>query len=412
MTIRAVLARPRGDAPDQFEGVYLHNAGMPSELGPTLWNMMRERYRFDAAGFSREMIDANLAGWSNIDVLGGELAKTWDGKTKLSVDQHQENFNNDIEDAGPTSFAGDPQREMPGITAPPIDETSDNWGADVVYVVAQDGLRILVPDGDAYNVVFSAPWTSEPDWDEIDDSVQEAADNAEPHSGGGSDEDDEVFYDEDALETEASMKCVADSYAKVQKGDVEGAQKIISKFLAKNPKSPKVLTNLFFTLQHHNIAAAELTKLFDETIADMAKTPDLITPELVGNMAIVLNNHGRGADSVKIFELAMEHEKWPHAPCYVGMTYGAFASGDTTLMQRAVDHVERALNKKPHVLAQDPSVFDNTAACFVKLGNKQMALNCIKICKDLEYVNFADMPNMPDYASIKDDPEFKALFAD
>lgn len=412
MTIRAVLARPRGDAPNQFEGVYLHNAGMPSELGPTLWNLMRERYRFDAAGFSREIIDQNLAGWSNIDCFYGELAKTWDGKTKLTVEQHQENFNNDVEDAGPTSFQGDAQREMPGITAPPIDDTSDNWGADLVYVVAQEGMRILVPDGNQYNVVFTAPWGDEPEWDEIDEGVQEAADNAAPPSAGGDDDDDETFYDEDMLETTESMKAVADSYAKVQKGDVAGAQKLLFKFLEKNPKSPKVLTNLFFTLQSQAIAPAALTKVFDETIAEMVKTPDLITPELVGNMAIVLNNHGRGADSVKIFELAVENKKWPHAPCYVGMTYGAFQSNDKMLMQRAVEHVERAMGKKPHVLAQDPAVFDNTAGLFVKLGDKQKALACIQICKELNYVNFAAMPTMDDYASIKDDPDFIALFRD
>lgn len=412
MTIRAVLARPRGDAPNQFEGVYLHNAGMPSEFGATLWHLMRERYQFDAAGFSREMIDGNLAGWSNIDVLGGELAKTWDGKTKLTVEQHQENFNNDLDDAGPTSFAGDAQREMPGITAPPIDETSDNWGADLVYVIAQSGMRILVPDGNEYNVVFKAPWGDEPDWDEIDEAVQEAADNAEPRGDGGSDDDAEMFYDEDALETTESNKVVADSYAKVQRGDFAGAQKLLLKFLAKNPKTPKVLTNLFFTLQHKPIAAAELTKLFDETIADMTKTPDLITPDLVGNMAIVLNNHGRGADSVKIFELALEHKKWPHNPCYVGMTYGAFQSNDPVLMKRAVEHVERAMAKKPHVLARDPAVFDNTAGLFVKLGDKQKALACIQICKELNYVNFDAMPTMDDYASIKDDPDFIALFRD
>ena len=59
---------------------------MPSELGSALWNLVRERYNFDAAGFSREMIDQNLAGWSNIFCFD-QIAKTWDGKTKLTVEQ-------------------------------------------------------------------------------------------------------------------------------------------------------------------------------------------------------------------------------------------------------------------------------------------------------------------------------------
>jgi hypothetical protein len=411
MTIRAVLARPRGDAPTQFEGVYLHNAGMPSELGPTLWNLMRERYKFDAAGFSREIIDQNLAGWSNIDCFGGDVAKTWDGKTKLTVEQHQENFNNDIEDVGPTSFAGDPQREMPGITTPPISESSDNWGADCVYVVAHDELRILVPGGGHYTLVDSFPWPEEPDWDDVDEQVQEAADEAAEASEGAAIADaDECYDDYDAMETEESQKAVTASFRKVEMGKVLDAQKFLLEWLETHPVSPKVLTNLFFTMQTHDLPDAKRTKLFDDTIAAMTKNPELITPELVGNMMIHLNNHGRGADSVKVFELAYENRKWPHTSCYVGMTYGAFVSNDKALMQRAVSHVERAMGKKPHVLAQDPAVFDNTAAIFVKLGDKEKALACIQICKELSYVNFAAMPTMDDYASIKDDPDFKALF--
>ena len=167
MTTRAVLARPRASG---FEGVYLHNAGGPAEMGPVLWVLMRDRYAFDPARFSREMIDDNLAGWSNIDVLGGELATSWDGKTKITVEEHQANFDDDKPDPGPTSFQGDPKRAIPGITAPPINEASDNWGADFVYVVAGDGLHVLVVDYDAgaYKLVGSAPWGAEPDWEALE----------------------------------------------------------------------------------------------------------------------------------------------------------------------------------------------------------------------------------------------------
>jgi hypothetical protein len=143
-------------------------------MGPLLWVLMRDRYRFDAAGFSREMIDDNLPGWSNIHCLGGPLAKTWDGLTKLTVEQHQDNFNEDREDPGPTSFKGDPNREIPGIVGPPINELSDNWGADFVYVVANDGLRILYPDfgAEQYVELAACPWGDEPDWDAIEAKLE------------------------------------------------------------------------------------------------------------------------------------------------------------------------------------------------------------------------------------------------
>ena len=168
MSTRAVLARPRGAA--GFEGVYLHNAGGPAEMGPVLWVLLRDRYAFDPVRFSREMIDGNLEGWSNIDCLGGPLARTWDGTTKITVEQHQDNFDHDRADPGPTSFQGDPKRAIPGITAPPITESTDNWGADFVYIVAGDGLHVLVVDYDAqaYKHVGSVTFGAEPDWDALE----------------------------------------------------------------------------------------------------------------------------------------------------------------------------------------------------------------------------------------------------
>ena len=157
-------------------------------MGPVLWALMRDRYAFDAAGFSREMIDDNLEGWSNIDCLGGPLAKTWDGKTKITVNQHQENFNADLPDPGPTSFKGDPMRALPGITSPPIQERTDNWGADFVYVVGPDGLRILLTGDRGYADLGLSPWGEEPNWEAIEEKIATAEPSADapgPSAGGG-----------------------------------------------------------------------------------------------------------------------------------------------------------------------------------------------------------------------------------
>jgi hypothetical protein len=153
-------------------------------MGPVLWALMRDRYGFDASRFSREMIDDNLEGWSNIDCLGGELAKTWDGKTKITVNEHQENFNNDRADPGPTSFKGDPARALPGITSPPINESSDNWGADFVYVVGSDGLRVFMTVERGYVDLGLSPWGDEPSWEMIEEKMGTA--DAAPIVGGTS----------------------------------------------------------------------------------------------------------------------------------------------------------------------------------------------------------------------------------
>ena len=257
MTTRAVLARPRGTSPGQFEGVYLHNAGGPSEMGPILWSLVRDRYRFDASGFSREMIDDNLAGWSNIDVLGGPLAKTWDGKTKITVEQHQDNFNEDREDAGPTSFKGDPKREVPGIQTPPINEASDAWGAVFAYVVGPDGLRVLLAEDDGWREIGHAPWgDAEPDWDVIEDAASEGDD--EDGEGEEDDGDDSL----EAVAIRIASEQIADD-------DIAGAQAtLLAYHRAADDKSQEVFANLLYTMaRHQGTAAAEASALCDEGMA-------------------------------------------------------------------------------------------------------------------------------------------------
>ena len=96
--------------------------------------------------------------------------------------------------------------------------------------------------------------------------------------------------------------------------------------------------------------------------------------------------------------------------CYVGLTFGAYGSQDPTLMRRAVAHIERVMTTNQGLLVQNPAVFDNTAGLYVALGDKPKALEYVRLCKEHDYENFAAMPTMPDYAPIKDDPDFKKLF--
>lgn len=402
MTTRAVLARPRGADPRQFVGVYLHNAAGPLEMGPVLWTLMRDRYRFDAAGFWREMIDSNPAGWSNIDCLGGEAATSWDGTTKLTVEQHQANFNAGIADTAPTSFQNDAAREVPGVTEPPIDDTSDNWGADLIYVIGRDGLSILVEGApNEYKVVTTLSWDDdEPDWDAADDELAEAY---------------EAFAPEPSAPTPAvpqsALIVVGASAERIHRGDVAGAQKLLLDYLRDGGlKTHDVLGNLFFTLGRLPLPAAEHTALVDETLAAMAKKPELMRAALIENMCVVLNNLGRGAESLELCERAMADDVLLDGNCYIGFTYGAYASQDRAVMRRAIEHVERRMAENPEMLHESPAVFDNTAGIYVALGDVPKALEYVRLCKKYKYENFKAMPSMPEYASIKNDPEFKKLF--
>jgi hypothetical protein len=398
MTTRAVLARPRGSSPGQFEGVYLHNAGGPSEMGPVLWALVRDRYRFDAAGFSREMIDQNLAGWSNIDVLGGPLAKTWDGKTKITVEQHQENFNEDRDDAGPTSFQGDPNREIPGITAPPINEGSDAWGAVFAYVVGSDGLRVFIIASDGWKDVGLARWGSEePDWEAMDEAAHAAV--------GESDEEEDDDDSPEAVAMHLAGK-------QLREEDVAGAQATLLAYHASaEEKSQAVFANLLYTLTlHQGMGAAETGALLDEGIALVDSVGDDLEPALLENLCIVLNNAGRFADTVRACELALDNDAYLNGAVFTGYTYGALRTKDKAVMKRVVDRVEEVMEDDLDELTDSLATFDNVASMYVVLGNKPKALTYVALCKEHGYENFDQMPEMEDFAAIKDDPEFKKLF--
>jgi hypothetical protein len=370
-------------------------------MGPVLWTLMRDRYRFDAAGFSREMIDHNLAGWSNIDVLGGPLAKTWDGKTKITVEQHQENFNEDRQDPGPTSFQGDPRREVPGITAPPINEQSDAWGAVFAYVVGPDGLRVHLIGREGWREVGCARWASdEPDWDAMDEAAHAAAEEE-----GDDDEGD----DEDGSPEGAALRAAAEQ---MEQDDLAGAQAtLLAYHTAAAEKSQAVFANLLYTLSRHQGLSPDATRaLLDEGIAIVEGTGDELEPALLENLCIVLNNAERFADTVRTCEAALANEAYVNASAFTGYTYGALRSKDRALMERVVARVEQVKDEDVDDLTDSVATFDNMASMYVALGNKPKALEYVALCREHGYEHFGEMPGMEDYASIKDDPDFRKLF--
>ncbi|MFE4924716.1 hypothetical protein [Streptomyces sp. NPDC056661] len=113
MTMRSVIAMsravdplPRTDAPPEgffgrllgrrprprYQGVYLHNGGQPSETGPLLYYVVRERAD-GIEGAWKQLITENPAGWSSLSFFWDtDACRAWDGVTKVLMDTHQENF--------------------------------------------------------------------------------------------------------------------------------------------------------------------------------------------------------------------------------------------------------------------------------------------------------------------------------
>ncbi|AKF04072.1 hypothetical protein [Sandaracinus amylolyticus] len=196
MTMRAVIAMPtaadplpRADAAPEgllgklfgirprprFQGVYLHDGGHPSEIGPLLFNVARLR------GVERawsELLTGNPAGWSSLAFFyDRDRCRAWDGHTKIGVAQHQENFSADREDPGPVSYQGDPQRDL-GFRTPPITEVTDKMGAVTVWVLCRSELVLFAVDDDGVGLreIGRHPWEREPSWDEVDAALDQALD--------------------------------------------------------------------------------------------------------------------------------------------------------------------------------------------------------------------------------------------
>jgi len=171
----AKLFRVRPTPP--LRGVYFHNAGGPSEVGPILFNVVHARHAGDVGAAVRELIDENPAGWSSLYFFAdADSAKRWDGKTKLTVDQHQDYFNRDEPAPGPSSFQGDPLRDM-GFRTPPIGAKTDKMGASFLYLMAPTELVLYVVGGDGVSIEEFArvPWRPEsPDWDAADEAAEQA----------------------------------------------------------------------------------------------------------------------------------------------------------------------------------------------------------------------------------------------
>ncbi len=383
MTVHAVLARPRAAGPLSFEGVYLHNAGGPAEMGPVLWNLMRDRYRFDPAGFWREMIDGNLEGWSSIDCLGGPLAQTWDGRTKLTVEQRQRSLAHERPDPAPTSFQGDPRRAMRGIVAPPITESSDAWGAVFAYVVGRDGLRVLFATHQGWRELGLAPWGAQPDWDAIERPAR------------GPDEE----------------QVMAQAYARMQAQDFAGAQAILLAHVQAGFPSPPVLANLFYAFARHDgVNPVARAAVADLAVGLVDRDPAYLFPLLLPSLLIELSNQGRGRDAVRICASAAARGVALDPTAYNAMAFGALSTRDPDVMRDAVAQIERALVADPGGLGAFADLFDNLGSMHVALGNRDRALQCVARARALGYEHFAEMLDMPDYAPLRGDPEFQKLF--
>jgi hypothetical protein len=352
-------------------------------MGPVLWALMRDRYRFDPAGFWREIIDDNLEGWSNIDCLCGSLATSWDGRTKITVEQAQANFGHGHPDPGPTSFKGDPTRAMPALTAPPITEATDNWGALFVYVVGRDGLRVLFATRQGYRDLGIAPWGAEPDWDAIE----------RPARGPSEDQ------------------VIARAYACIQAQDFAGAITMLIEHVQAGFASPPVLANLFYALgQHDGVPAATRAALAATAVELVEREDEYLLPELLESLGIELANWGRGAEAVRMCASAIKRGAAVNPATYNAMAYGALTTRQPAVMRSAVELVEQGIAADPSGLGAFADVYDNLGSMHVALGNRERALQCVARAKELEYEHFGEMLEMADYAPLRGDPEFQRLF--
>ncbi|MFE4924299.1 hypothetical protein [Streptomyces sp. NPDC056661] len=190
MTMRSVIAMPRAVDPlprpeaslagsfgrlfnrrprPRYQGVYLHSGGPPSETGPLLYNVVRERTGGVEDAW-QQLITGNPAGWSSLTFFCDEKAcEAWDGVTKVPMDTHLENFNADRSDPGPVTYQGDPRRNF-GFTSPPITESSDKWGADTVWVLCRSELVLFSVQDDGIKTIEVGRylWAAEPDWYTVD----------------------------------------------------------------------------------------------------------------------------------------------------------------------------------------------------------------------------------------------------
>jgi hypothetical protein len=327
-----------------------------------LWNLLEQRYKFDPAAFAKEMLDDNPEGWSNIGCFAGALAKTWDGKTKISVEEHQDNFNNDREDAGPVSFQGDNKRSIPGIVKPPINEKTDNWGAVYVYVMANDGMHVLICLENSYALGASVPWGKEPDWDEVREGAQK----------------------------------------------VESQERLARLAAGKNV-TVEDLGLVVYELKSQKSKAMQ--PVFDSMLRALRADKTLFDDDVMESFTYLLNNNGRVKDSFDIFVHAHSVGAELNGGGYMNMTYAAYQSPDNAVKQRALEIVEEVFAKNAELITESPGIFDNCAGLSLQLGKREQAFAYVQKCKDFDYESFKAMPKMPEYAAVKDDPEFKKIFS-
>ena len=212
--------------------------------------------------------------------------------------------------------------------------------------------------------------------------------------------------------SKAEDAAIARSHALATKGDKAGAQKFLAEYLDGGGKpTPNILTNLLYALSPEISLPPKTAKKLIDLAFELARTDAaFLSCTFLENLCAVLNNVGRGPDSVQITEYALAEDLELSVGCYTGMTYGAWISKDKALMQRAADHVDRILEEDEDSLGEMPTLFDNMGTLHLHLGNVDKALAYLRLCKQYEYAKFKDLETSPDFAALVGNAEFHALF--
>jgi len=193
---------------------------------------------------------------------------------------------------------------------------------------------------------------------------------------------------------------------------IAAAQKLLlAYFRSDAPRTRVAIGNLLFTFgEPGRFAVARHARLLEEILTAMKRDRALLDSDLIENVIRVLNNSGRGAEALSWIERAEAFGVDLGPEAYLNMTCGASLSRDAGTMAKAAAHIERMKKGNRARSLAAAGVFDNTAGLHVLLGNKPKAIEYIALCKKHGYAAFAQMPKMPEYASLEHDPGFKRLF--
>ncbi len=199
------------------------------------------------------------------------------------------------------------------------------------------------------------------------------------------------------------------SFNLIKTNEHKEAKEILEKYLEQGgEKTPNILVNLIYVWRNQIPDKSVLDKYLVEITELIKGNSSYQADNLLENFLGLTSSQGYNKETIELGDYLFEKNGNIPPNCWVNYTYAAFFMEE--YHQKVVTKMDSLLPELENHLGKNPMSFANLACIYVKLKNKDRAINYLKLCKKHKHPAFSTFITDEDFKPLWKDAEFLKLF--